>query len=99
MVNWLDSRTLLSQAASLQKLTLVFTGIYFYEFSLSLPHDWKILKKPYDRPVHLVGNGLYLVCRYLVFASCISACLLAASANRAFSCEALVKTYAVWPVL
>ncbi|KZV71910.1 hypothetical protein PENSPDRAFT_751296 [Peniophora sp. CONT] len=57
MVEWHDPHTLLIQAAALQKMTCVFSGIYFYDFLLNMSYDWEILNKPYARPVTMLGNS------------------------------------------
>ncbi|VDC06036.1 unnamed protein product [Peniophora sp. CBMAI 1063] len=92
MIDWTSSSTLYSQTASLQKVTLSFAGIYFYEFASSLPHDWEVVKKLRGKPTTLIGNALYLLCRYLIFMTCVCSCLLA-SGYREFSCQALLKTH------
>ncbi|KZV71909.1 hypothetical protein PENSPDRAFT_377224 [Peniophora sp. CONT] len=90
MVDWQDPHTLLLQAASLQKMTCIFSGIYFYDFVLTLRYDWEIVNKLYARPVISVGNSLYILCRYLAFSYCICSCLLISS-YRVINCQALLK--------
>ncbi|KZV71905.1 hypothetical protein PENSPDRAFT_377020 [Peniophora sp. CONT] len=92
MIDWTDPHILLSQAASLQKMTLVFSGIYFYEFTSSLPYDWEVLKRLRGRPTTLVGNSLYLLCRYLALMTSICSCLLT-SGYTTISCQGLLKAY------
>ncbi|VDC06017.1 unnamed protein product [Peniophora sp. CBMAI 1063] len=98
MVNWTDPHTLFLQTASLQRVTLIFSGIYFYEFILSLPYDWEVLKRIRGRPTALVGNTLYLVCRYLALMNAICSCVLT-SGNTTISCQALLRAYSFSAVI
>ncbi|VDB84773.1 unnamed protein product [Peniophora sp. CBMAI 1063] len=90
MVDWHAPRTLFLQAESLQKMTCVFAGIYFYDFLLNLPYDWEVINKKYTRPVTMLGNCLYITSRYLAFICCVCMCVLISS-YRAVSCPSLLR--------
>ncbi|KZV74691.1 hypothetical protein PENSPDRAFT_163850 [Peniophora sp. CONT] len=91
MVDWLSPATLLSQAAALDKLMLVFVGIFIYEFTCSLSFDWMLVMKSDSRRSALAKSvkWLYMVCRYSGLTTCVSLAVFVSHGQ--LRCSILVK--------
>ncbi|KZV75175.1 hypothetical protein PENSPDRAFT_647454 [Peniophora sp. CONT] len=91
MVDWSSPETLSSQAASLEKLMLVFVGIYFCEFMCTLPFDWMLVTKDDRRSISAkCVKWLYLSCRYSGLATSLN--MIAFVSHTKLDCSVLVKT-------
>ncbi|VDC01081.1 unnamed protein product [Peniophora sp. CBMAI 1063] len=91
MPDWNSPHALESQAVALQRLSLVFIGIYFYEFAHWMGFDWMLLTKKESKRTVLARSvkWIYIACRYTTLAACICLAFMNLS-YVSFNCQAFM---------
>ncbi|KAL4252738.1 hypothetical protein ABKN59_004074 [Abortiporus biennis] len=88
MTNWSDSGVQAAEGAALAKMAYVISGVYFWEFVITLDFDWEYLsgKRKFKWPM-----TFYFLNRYLCLLAYV-VLVVVLSATSSINCNALWKT-------